>query len=55
MGYGIIFSRVLIAVGGLMVLLSMFAWALEPSVADDSDYEPPSDTDGASKELATID
>ncbi|MEK7426641.1 MAG: cytochrome c oxidase subunit I [Actinomycetota bacterium] len=52
MAYGVIFTRVLIVVGGLLLLLSMFAWALEPSVADDSDYDPPADTGGASKELA---
>ncbi len=57
MGYGIIFSRILIVVGGLLVLLSMFAWTLEPSVADDTDYDPPgdprADDGGPTKELAT--
>jgi hypothetical protein len=32
----------------------MFGWALEPSVADESDYDPPADGGGATKELATI-
>ena len=54
MAYGVIYDRLLIAVGGLIVLLGMFAWALEPSVADDSDYDPPSSDDGPTKELATI-
>jgi cytochrome c oxidase subunit 1 len=54
MGYGIIFERLLIAVGALMVLLSMFAWSLEPSVADDDDFDPPAADGGPSKELATV-
>jgi hypothetical protein len=36
------------------VLLSMFGWALEPSVADDTDYDPPAEDGGSNKELATI-
>ena len=54
MGYGVIFNRLLIAVGGVILLLAMFGWALEPSVADDSDYDPPVDGGGTSKELANI-
>ncbi len=54
MGYGVIYNRLLIVVGGFIVLLAMFAWALEPSVADDSDYDPPADGGGTNKELATI-
>ena len=29
----------------LFVLLAMFGWAIEPSVADDSDYDPPAGGD----------
>ena len=54
MGYGVIYNRLLIVAGGLLVLLAMFGWALEPSVADDSDYDPPADGGGSNKELATI-
>ncbi len=54
MGYGVIYNRLLIVVGGFIVLIAMFAWALEPSVADDSDYDPPVDGGGTNKELATI-
>jgi cytochrome c oxidase subunit 1 len=54
MAYGIIFSRMLAVVGGVILLLAMFGWALEPSTADDSDYDPPADADGATKELATL-
>ena len=41
MAYGIIFSKVLAVAGGAILLLGIFAWSLEPSVADDSDYDPP--------------
>lgn len=54
MAYGIIYTRYLAVVGGAIVLLAMFGWALEPSVADDTDYDPPADGGGANKELATI-
>jgi cytochrome c oxidase subunit 1 len=54
MGYGVIYNRLLIVAGGLLVLLAMFGWALEPSVADESDYDPPADGGGSNKELATI-
>ena len=52
--YGIIYSILLAVVGGLVILLAMFGWALEPSVADESDYDPPADSDGTTKELATL-
>jgi cytochrome c oxidase subunit I len=52
--YGVIFHISLIAIGAALVLASMFGWALEPSMVDDSDYDPPS-TDGEhSKELAPL-
>jgi cytochrome c oxidase subunit 1 len=50
--YGVIFNLILSFVGLAIVLLGMFGWALEPSVADDTDYDPPSG--GDSKELATL-
>ena len=51
--YGIIFNRLLAAFGAAIVLFAMAGWSLEPSVADESDYDPP--TDGEStKELATL-
>ena len=54
MAYGVIFQRFLIVGGALLALLSMFAWAIEPSVADDDDFDPPADGGGHNKELATI-
>jgi cytochrome c oxidase subunit 1 len=53
-GYGLIYNYLLAMVGGLVIVLAMFGWALEPSVADESDYDPPADGGGATKELATI-
>jgi len=51
--YGVIYNHIGIAVGASIVLLSMFGWGLEPSYADDSDYDPPSDGT-PTKELATL-
>jgi len=54
MAYGVIYYHLLIIVGAAIVLLAMFGWALEPSVADDTDYDPPAEDGGSNKELATI-
>ena len=51
--YGIIFTRLLAVAGGVVVLLAIFGWSMEPSVADESDYDPPADG-GTTKELATL-
>jgi hypothetical protein len=32
----------------------MFGWALEPSVADDSDFDPPPPGGEPNKELASV-
>ena len=45
-GFGIIYYRLLAIVAAAFVVLALFGWALEPSVADDSDFEPP-EPDGA--------
>jgi hypothetical protein len=37
--------------GALIVLLAVYGWAQEPSVADPEDEDPPS---GPSKELASV-
>ncbi len=52
-GYGAIYNHIGIAVGVVLVILSMFGWAMEPSYADRGDYDPPADA-GTSKELAPI-
>ncbi len=53
--YGVIFNLLLSVVGVGILILGIFGLVLEPSVADDSDYDPPSDDgSGPSKELASI-
>ena len=52
--YGVIFNLMLTVVGTAIVILGIYGWVLEPSVADDSDYDPPADAAGPSKELASI-
>ena len=54
MAYGIIYSTLLAVAGGLILLLAMFGWALEPSVADDSDFDPPPQGGEPDKELASV-
>jgi len=39
--YGVIYNLLLSVVGAAIMLLGIFGWVLEPSVADDSDYDPP--------------
>jgi cytochrome c oxidase subunit 1 len=51
MAYGVIYHTLLIVVGAAMAVGSMFGWALEPSTAPDTDFDPPSDNE-ASKEVA---
>ena len=52
--YGVIFQHLLAVVGAVILVMSIFGWALEPSVAPDSDYDPPADGGESSKELATL-
>ena len=49
-----IYNRLIGIVGVAILLLAAFGWALEPSVADDSDYDPPTGDDGPGAELATV-
>jgi cytochrome c oxidase subunit 1 len=52
--YGVIYSRFLAIAGIGVLLLAMFGWAMEPSVADESDYDPVlPDDDGPGTALAT--
>ena len=51
MAFGAIYNHILIAVGAVIALFAIFGWAMEPSVAPESDYEPPAPTDGNVKEL----
>ena len=52
MAFGVIYSLWLIPVGAVIVLLSMFGWALEPHTAGPSDYDPPPAGPGTELELA---
>ena len=52
-GFGIIYNHLIAIVAAVLLVLAVFGWAMEPSVADDSDYDPPPD-DEPSKELAVV-
>jgi cytochrome c oxidase subunit I len=40
-GFGIIYNVLIAIVAAAFLVLALFGWALEPSVADESDYDPP--------------
>ncbi|MEX2627995.1 MAG: cytochrome c oxidase subunit I [Ilumatobacteraceae bacterium] len=46
-GFGIIYNLLLAFVGAGILVLGIYGWALEPSVADESDYEPDPPAGGA--------
>ncbi len=52
MGYGVIYNILLIPVGGAIVLLAMFGWAMEPHTASEAEYDPPPPEGGAELEVA---
>src|SRR3954468_1391671 len=53
--YGVIFSRFFSLVRVVILLLGACGWAMEPSVAPDSDFDPmPPSDDGPGSELATV-
>ncbi len=52
--YGVIYNRLIGVVGVGILILAMFGWAMEPSVAEDSDFDPaPPAGDGPGTALAT--
>jgi len=51
--YGVIYNLLLSVVGAAILLLGIFGWVLEPSVADDSDYDPPAG-ESETKELSPV-
>jgi cytochrome c oxidase subunit 1 len=53
LGMGIIYGIPLMVVGFAVTLFAAYGWVLEPSVAEDIDYEP-SDADGHTKEIAPL-
>jgi cytochrome c oxidase subunit 1 len=50
---GVVYGTPVMVVGAAILLFSVFGWVLEPSVADDSEIDPPS-VDGSTKEIAPI-
>ena len=53
--YGVIYNRRIGVVGAAILILAAFGWALEPSVAPESDFDPmPPDDAEPSTELATV-
>ncbi len=53
-GYGVIYSTFLAIVGVVILVFGMFGWALEPSVAPDSEYDPVPPEPEAGTGLATV-
>jgi len=51
-GFGIIYNRLLAIVAAAVIVLAMFGWALEPSVADPGDYDPPAPDSTPGTDLA---
>jgi cytochrome c oxidase subunit 1 len=49
--FGVIYSIPIAIVGGVIILLGMYGWALEPSTAPDDDVDPPA---SSSKEVAHV-
>jgi len=39
--YGVIYNRLLSVIGAAILLYGLFGWAVEPSVADDDDFDAP--------------
>ena len=50
---GVIYAIPVALVGGLVIVMALFGWALEPSTAPESDFDPPASGDGT-KELAPL-
>jgi cytochrome c oxidase subunit I len=49
--FGIIYNVLLSIVAAVMLVFAIYSWALEPSVADDTDYDPGEGEHGSSTEL----
>ncbi len=50
--FGIIYNVLIAIVGAGILVFALFGWALEPSVADETDYDPPTDDQSPGTELA---
>jgi cytochrome c oxidase subunit 1 len=54
MAYGIIYTTWMIVAGAAIAIAALFGWALEPTDAAPSDFDPPSTGGETSKELANV-
>ena len=52
--FGIIYNPLISIVGVIVLVTALFGWALEPSVAPESDYEPPAAGPDVGTEVATV-
>jgi hypothetical protein len=50
-GFGVIYNRLMAIIAAGFLLFALFGWALEPSVAVDSDFDPPPSDDGPRGDL----
>jgi len=50
---GVIYSVPVAIFGGVIILMSAFAWAIEPSTAPDTDFDPPTSS-GTSKDVVHV-
>ena len=50
---GVIYSVPVAIFGGVIILMSAFAWAIEPSTAPDTDFDPPASS-GTSKDVVHV-
>jgi cytochrome c oxidase subunit 1 len=53
LGLGIIYGIPMMVIGGAITLFASYGWVLEPSVAEEIDFEP-SDNGGNTKEIAPL-
>jgi cytochrome c oxidase subunit I len=53
--FGVIYNRLIGLVGAVILVIGLYGWAMEPSVAPASEYEPPSTNgEGPGSALATV-
>jgi cytochrome c oxidase subunit 1 len=53
LGLGVVYGIPMMVIGFAITLFSAYGWVLEPSVAEEIDFEP-SDNDGNTKEIAPL-
>jgi cytochrome c oxidase subunit 1 len=52
LGLGVVYGTPLMVIGGAVILFAAYGWVLEPSTAEDIDFDTPSG-DGHTKEIAS--